>query len=797
MGMTMTQKILAKHAGLESVRAGQLIQAKLDLVLGNDITTPVAINEFESAGFEKVFDKSRIAMVMDHFAPNKDIKSATQCKQCRTFARRFDIDHFYDVGTMGIEHALLPEQRLVAPGEAVIGADSHTCTYGALGAFSTGVGSTDMGAAMAAGETWFKVPSAIKVNLTGKLRPFVSGKDVILTLIGMIGVDGARYQSIEFSGEGVKNLTIYDRLTICNMAIEAGGKNGIFPVDDVTRAYVEGRVDRPWTAFEADPDAEYERVIDIDLGKVDCTVAWPHLPENAHSAREGSDIAIDQIVIGSCTNGQLPDMAAAAAILKGHHLAPNVRGIIIPATQEVYRACMHEGYTDIFLDAGCIVSTPTCGPCLGGYMGILAWLIGGAIMIVCILAFSAMAQKYEKVNGIVDYAEAIVGKRYGYYIGWFLSTTYYPTLTSALAWLSARYTLVFVTSVDPDFPLIVPAEAGGCIIGPECLALMLFYMVCAYAVNALSPKLAGKFQVATTVIKFIPLALMAVVGIIFGLANGMLTNNFTTPAVGYEVTGSPLFAAVCATAFAYEGWIIATSINAELKDSKRNLPKALLIGGLIIVATYILYYIGVAGGATNQELCDSGATAAFINVFGPVLGNILNLFIAISCMGTMNGLMLGCCRGPYSLAARGEGPHPELFGQVDKVSNLPNNSAILGLFYCAAWGLYFYLSNLAGTWSHAVAFVGTPFESVIFFFDPTELPIITIYALYIPIFINWMKKATDESALRRYVIPTLAICGSIFMVIACLIGHKMGNFWYLLTFAVIMLIGKRFAKNNA
>ena len=430
-------------------------------------------------------------------------------------------------------------------------------------------------------------------------------------------------------------------------------------------------------------------------------------------------------------------------------------------------------------------------------LGVLAWLIGGAIMIVCILAFSAMAQKYEKVNGIVDYAEAIVGKRYGYYIGWFLSTTYYPTLTSALAWLSARYTLVFVTSVDPDFPLIVPADAGGCIIGPECLALMLFYMVCAYAVNALSPKLAGKFQVATTVIKFIPLALMAVVGIIFGLANGMLTNNFTTPAVGYEVTGSPLFAAVCATAFAYEGWIIATSINAELKDSKRNLPKALLIGGLIIVATYILYYIGVAGGATNQELCDSGATAAFINVFGPVLGNILNLFIAISCIGTMNGLMLGCCRGPYSLAARGEGPHPELFGQVDKVSNLPNNSAILGLFYCAAWGLYFYLSNLAGTWSHAVAFVGTPFESVIFFFDPTELPIITIYALYIPIFINWMKKATDESALRRYVIPTLAICGSIFMVIACLIGHKMGNFWYLLTFAVIMLIGKRFAKNNA
>ena len=372
MGMTMTQKILARHAGLESVRAGQLIQARLDLVLGNDITTPVAINEFEAAGFDRVFDKSRIALVMDHFAPNKDIKAATQCKQCRTFARKFDIDHYYDVGTMGIEHALLPEQGLVAPGEAVIGADSHTCTYGALGAFSTGVGSTDMGAAMAAGETWFKVPSAIRVNLTGKLKPYVSGKDVILTLIGMIGVDGARYQSLEFTGPGVAELSIYDRLTISNMAIEAGAKNGIFPVDDITRAYVAERVDRPWTAYEADPDAEYERTVEIDLSQVDCTVAYPHLPENAHPAREGKDIAIDQIVIGSCTNGQLPDMAAAAEILKGRHLAPGVRGIIIPATQSVYRECMHRGYTDIFLDAGCIVSTPTCGPCLGGYMGILA-----------------------------------------------------------------------------------------------------------------------------------------------------------------------------------------------------------------------------------------------------------------------------------------------------------------------------------------------------------------------------------------------------------------------------------------
>ena len=372
MAMTMTQKILARHAGLASVRPGQLIQAKLDLVMGNDITSPVAINEFEANGFTKVFDKSRIAMIMDHFAPNKDIKAATQCKQCRTFARKFDLDNYYDVGEMGIEHALLPEKGLVAPGEAVIGADSHTCTYGALGAFSTGVGSTDMGAAMAAGQTWFKVPSAIRVNLTGKLRPFVSGKDVILTLIGMIGVDGARYQSLEFTGPGVAELTIYDRLTICNMAIEAGAKNGIFPVDDATRAYVEGRVTRPWTAVEADPDAEYQRTIDIDLSAVDCTVAWPHLPENTHPATDGAEIAIDQIVIGSCTNGQLPDMAAAAAVLKGHHLASGVRGIIIPATQSVYRECMHRGYTDIFMDAGCIVSTPTCGPCLGGHMGILA-----------------------------------------------------------------------------------------------------------------------------------------------------------------------------------------------------------------------------------------------------------------------------------------------------------------------------------------------------------------------------------------------------------------------------------------
>ncbi len=372
MGMTMTQKILAAHAGLEEVRAGQLIQAKLDLVLGNDITFPVAINQFEANGFTSVFDKSRVAMVMDHFAPNKDIKAATGCQKCRTFAKRFDIDNYFDVGEMGIEHALLPEKGLVGPGEAVIGADSHTCTYGALGAFSTGVGSTDLGAALAVGYTWFKVPSAIRVNLTGTLKPFVSGKDVILTLIGMIGVDGARYQSLEFAGDGVKSLTIFDRLTICNMAIEAGAKNGIFPVDDITREYVAGRVNRDWTAYEADPDAEYEQTIDLDLGTVECTVAYPHLPENAHSAREGKDITIDQIVIGSCTNGQLADMQAAAAVLKGHHLAKGVRGIIIPATEQVYRDCIHQGLVDIFLDAGCIVSTPTCGPCLGGHMGCLA-----------------------------------------------------------------------------------------------------------------------------------------------------------------------------------------------------------------------------------------------------------------------------------------------------------------------------------------------------------------------------------------------------------------------------------------
>lgn len=372
MGMTMTQKILAKHANLPAVHAGQLIQAKLDLVLGNDITTPVAINEFESAGFNSVFDTHKIVLVMDHFVPNKDIKSATQCKQCRMFARRFGIEHYYDVGTMGIEHALLPEQGLVAPGEAIIGADSHTCTYGALNAFSTGGGSTDMAAAMASGYIWFKVPAAIRVNVTGKKRKYVSGKDVILSLIGRIGVDGALYKSLEFSGEGLKELSMADRLTISNMAIEAGGKNGIFPVDDITKEYLEGRVKREWTAYYPDDDAEYESVIEMNLDEIDCTVSYPHLPENARPAREGHDVKIDQIVIGSCTNGKIEDMKAAAEILKGKHLADGVRGIIIPATMNIYRECMKLGYTDIFLDAGCVVSTPTCGPCLGGYMGILA-----------------------------------------------------------------------------------------------------------------------------------------------------------------------------------------------------------------------------------------------------------------------------------------------------------------------------------------------------------------------------------------------------------------------------------------
>ncbi len=372
MGMTMTQKILAAHAGLDRVEPGQLIRAKLDEVLGNDITTPVAIGEFEKAGFDTVFDKSRINIVLDHFVPNKDIKAAAQSKRCRDFACRHCIENFFDVGKMGIEHALLPEQGIVTAGDCIVGADSHTCTYGALGAFSTGVGSTDMAAAMATGECWFKVPSAIRVELTGALPPRVSGKDVILTLIGKIGVDGALYQSLEFRGEGVRSLSMDDRLCICNMAIEAGAKNGIFPVDDVTRAYLTGRSRRTWREFAADPDAEYKKTVTLDLSGIVPTVAYPHLPENTHPASEGGNIKVDQVVIGSCTNGRMEDMEAAYEILKGRTIAPGVRGVIIPGTMAVYKECIRRGYTEAFIDAGCIVSTPTCGPCLGGYMGILA-----------------------------------------------------------------------------------------------------------------------------------------------------------------------------------------------------------------------------------------------------------------------------------------------------------------------------------------------------------------------------------------------------------------------------------------
>lgn len=372
MGMTMTQKILAAHAGLESVEAGQLIMAKLDLVLGNDITSPVAINEFSKNGFEKVFDNTKIAMVMDHFVPNKDIKAAQQTKQCRTFAKSFNITNYYDVGEMGIEHALIPEKGLAAPGDCIIGADSHTCTYGALGAFSTGIGSTDMAAGMATGKAWFKVPSAIKFTLTGSLNKGVSGKDVILHIIGMIGVDGALYRSMEFTGEGLHSLSMDDRLAMANMAIEAGAKNGIFEVDDKTLEYVAGRVNREFTVYKADEDAVYDEEYVINLSEIVSTVACPHLPENTRPASELTDIVPDQVVIGSCTNGRISDMEAAANILRGKKVAKDIRCIVIPATQSVYKECIKRGYMDIFIDAGCAVSTPTCGPCLGGYMGILA-----------------------------------------------------------------------------------------------------------------------------------------------------------------------------------------------------------------------------------------------------------------------------------------------------------------------------------------------------------------------------------------------------------------------------------------
>ncbi len=372
MGMTMTQKVLAAHCGAEKVEAGELILVNLDLVLGNDITSPVAIAEYNKLGTDKVFDKEKITMVMDHFAPNKDIKAAEQCKMCRGFCSQQEITHFYDVGQMGIEHALLPEKGLVVSGDVVIGADSHTCTYGALGAFSTGVGSTDMACGMATGKAWFKVPSAIKFVLKGKLGKYVSGKDVILHIIGKIGVDGALYRSMEFTGEGLSSLSMDDRLCMANMAIEAGAKNGIFEVDDKTLEYVAEHSTRKPVIFAADEDAVYDEEYIIDLCEIEPTVSYPHLPENTHLAKDSGDITIDQVVIGSCTNGRLEDMIAAAEIMKGKKVADNVRCIVIPATQKVYLQAMEMGLLKIFIEAGAAVSTPTCGPCLGGHMGILA-----------------------------------------------------------------------------------------------------------------------------------------------------------------------------------------------------------------------------------------------------------------------------------------------------------------------------------------------------------------------------------------------------------------------------------------
>jgi len=372
MAMTMSQKILAHHAGLPHVEAGQLIQVKLDMVLGNDVTTPVAVKEFEKIGIQEVFDREKIAIVPDHFTPNKDIQAAEQCKIIRDFARSKGIVNYFEIGQMGIEHALLPEKGLVVAGDVVIGADSHTCTYGALGAFSTGVGSTDMAAGMATGEAWFKVPEAIRFILKGKPQEWVSGKDVILHIIGMIGVDGALYQSMEYTGEGLQHLSMDDRFTIANMAIEAGAKNGIFEVDDRTIEYIKAHSKKPYRVFQADPDAAYAREIEVDLSSLRPTVAFPHLPENTHPIDEVGDIPIDQVVIGSCTNGRLEDLRIAAKVLKGKKVHPYVRTIIFPATQKIYMDALREGLIEIFIEAGAVVSTPTCGPCLGGHMGILA-----------------------------------------------------------------------------------------------------------------------------------------------------------------------------------------------------------------------------------------------------------------------------------------------------------------------------------------------------------------------------------------------------------------------------------------
>lgn len=440
----------------------------------------------------------------------------------------------------------------------------------------------------------------------------------------------------------------------------------------------------------------------------------------------------------------------------------------------------------------------------GGNMplGVIAWLIGGLIMLFCITAFANMAAKYEKVNGIVDYAEATVGSKYGYYVGWFMATIYCPTLTSVLAWLSARYTLVFITTAFPHIELTVPVAEGGCAVGPECMALALFFMCCAYGINAIAPKAAGHFQVATTFIKLIPLVLMMVVGTGVGLLGqgGTLVENMTYEGNYIGGTGSSLFGAVVATAFAYEGWIIATSINAELKDAKKNLPIALLAGGIIIIVIYLFYYIGLAGAVNVEELMDKGATVAFLRLFGGRFGNMLNAFVAVSCIGTLNGLMLACTRGLYAVAARGEGPKPDVLSQVDPKTNMPNNASIIGLFLCGFWFLFFYGANLAPTnWFGILGF------------DSSELPIITLYAIYIPIFIMFMKKNEDKSILKRYIIPILGVVGSLFMVFAAIYAHGIspyltakteGNFacpvlFYLIVFIGIELLGTYFYHNKS
>ncbi len=444
--------------------------------------------------------------------------------------------------------------------------------------------------------------------------------------------------------------------------------------------------------------------------------------------------------------------------------------------------CMVVG---IVIGSGVFFKAQTILEITGGNMpvGILAWILGGVIMMVLLLTFAFMGQKYERVNGMVDYAEATVGPKYGYLMGWFIAVIYFPAMTAVLAWVSAMYTMEFIVSAFPAFPLTpLGGDYAGMeqIMGPECMALTLVYLCFSYGINTLSPKLAGKFQTSATVIKMIPLALMAVVGLLVGLISGTLQSNFVNPAhvtTAQTIGGSPLFSAICATAFAYEGWIIATSINSEIKDSKKNLPKALIIGGSIIVATYLFYYIGVAGGATNQQLIDKGAPIAYTNIFGNVFGNVLNLFVAISCLGTTNGLMLGCTRCMYAIASRGEGPSPDTFGQVDRKTNMPGNSGIFALMVIAAWFLYYYATNIAKLWTGPFAF------------DSSELPIISIYLMYLPMLIQWMRKEKDQNVLRRFVLPILAFCGSIFMIIASVVRHGMGCVWYLIVFAVIMTVG--------